>query len=170
MKTKSKLIEFLSQKPNLNLLIFSLFISVALGNITQQFFLRFLLTSYFRIAIITLVVIIFWLPITFYSIRNLIFHHKAQLKPTLAISFGLSCLVALLFYLNSPIKITGNLILLEQAPIFLYRISRLMNIISFFLSFSTANASDDNLCILRCSKRFLRIQTVIQADLLKFLP
>lgn len=136
MKTKSKLIEFLSQKPNLNLLIFSLFISVALGNITQQFFLRFLLTSYFRIAIITLVVIIFWLPITFYSIRNLIFQHKAQLKPTLAISFGLSCLVALLFYLYSPIKITGNLILLEQAPIFLYRISRLMNIISFFLSFS----------------------------------
>lgn len=136
MKIKSKLIEFLSQKRNLYLLILSLFISVALGNITQQFFLRFLLTSYLRMAIISVIAITFWLPITFYSLRKKIFYHHSNLKAEQAFLFGLSSLVTLLFYLYSPIKITGNLILLEQAPIFVYRISRLMNIISFFLSFS----------------------------------
>ncbi|MFW5714221.1 MAG: hypothetical protein ACOCYU_06070 [Brevefilum sp.] len=42
--------------------------------------------------------------------------------------------MSLLFLLKFPIKITGNLLLLTHAPLWIYRVSRLVNIFSFFLS------------------------------------
>lgn len=48
---------------------------------------------------------------------------------------SLSSLISALFYLVIPIKVTGNLLILANSQLWVYRVSRLVNIISFVLIF-----------------------------------
>lgn len=114
-------------------IVFASILCIAQGNLLLQFFLRFLLTDWIRILWISSLIYLAIFPISLWLVRQI----KANLplkqyeRYTL---IGLSAIVSVFVYLIFPIKITGNLTILETAPLWLYRASRLANILSFFLS------------------------------------
>ena len=114
-------------------LALALALSIALGNITIQFFLRFLLIDGFRVAWVSALVYLALLPPVLWLIKLAIEDFPTQTLDRFFL-VSLSLLVSGLVYLVFPVKITGNLVLLEGAPLWLYRFSRMANILSFLLT------------------------------------
>lgn len=122
---------------NVLLLIAVMAITIALGNMFLQFFLRFLLKDGLRVAWISALTYLALFPLVLWS-----FNRTQEVLPGTNLDrvmlVILSLLTGCLVYFLFPIKITGNLFLLNQMPLWVYRISRLVNIVSFVLSASFA--------------------------------
>jgi len=116
------------------LMLLTIILTISSSNLIIQFFLRFLLIDWIRVFAITLLVnLILFFPV-FHSVKKVAVHSRTHPKSWTLLIIAISLLGAALFYALFPGKITGNLLLLENANLLFYRFSRLVNIISFMLS------------------------------------
>jgi hypothetical protein len=113
--------------------ILAVLLSVALGNVFLQFLLRFLLTDWLRMVWVSTFVYLVLFPLNHWLVRKVKKQFPTK-KLDRFVLIGLSATISGIFYLRFPIKITGSLLVLESAPLWVYRLSRLGNILSFFLA------------------------------------
>ena len=123
----------LSKNPRLLQSGAALILSIALGNILLQFLFRFLLTDWLRVIWVSALVILALFPINRWLVQQITTQFPPK-KFERFIIIGLCMAVSGIFYFLFPIKITGSLLALEGAPLWLYRVSRLANILSFFIT------------------------------------
>jgi len=112
----------------------SLLLTVPLANVTSQILLRFLLINWSRAILITALLILIFFPLTYFLIKKMAAVSKLSTQWHLALRVGISLLTAILFYVLMPVKITGNLLILDQSFFILYKISRLINITGFIFT------------------------------------
>lgn len=110
-----------------------LILGFSFANMTILFFFRFLLETWLMSVILPLVLTTAY----FFLFRSLIEKFISVIskfdRKIVYLIIASSLLVATVLYIFSPIKITGNLLLLSNAPLTIYRISRAFNIANFFL-------------------------------------
>ena len=134
MKLIFKVKTFFSQKGNWLRLLAAILLSFAFTNITIQFLLRFLIFSWLRVFVVTTLLIFLYIPLNLMIIKKIEKNVTRSPKSQILLRLGLSLGAAIIFYLWMPVKITGNLLVLNQGPVLLYRISRLGNITSFLVT------------------------------------
>ncbi len=116
------------------LMLLTIILCISSSNLILQFLLRFLLIDWIRVVVITLLVNLILLYPVFHSLKNIAAYSRTHPKSWTLLIITISLIVSTLFYMLFPGKITGNLLLLENANLLFYRFSRLVNIISFVLS------------------------------------